>query len=83
MSDFTNRMDFSNPAKFSAKPDEKLSTTVTCCPRDTSSRTRWDPINPAPPVTAQCLISFFTADPAGLLCLRYIVYLPTRHSEKD
>src|SRR5712692_12039737 len=33
------------------RPVEKLSITVTCCPRSMSAVTRWLPMKPAPPVT--------------------------------
>ena len=36
---------------FSRLPDDRSSTTVTSSPRSTSASTRFDPMNPAPPVT--------------------------------
>jgi hypothetical protein len=39
---------------FARLPDARLSTTVTAPPRASSASTRFDPMNPAPPVTTAC-----------------------------
>src|SRR3990172_546604 len=48
------------PPRLSRDPDDRLSRTRTVQPRSSSSRTRCDPMNPAPPVTSAVGIS----DPA-------------------
>src|SRR5262249_23600544 len=39
-------------ARFPMLPLQKLSRTVTCPPPRTNSSTKWEPMNPAPPVTS-------------------------------
>jgi hypothetical protein len=47
--------------RFSSLPEEKLSSTRTLCPCSSKVRTRFDPINPAPPVTKYFIATAFVS----------------------
>ena len=56
MSSSTSLAPFASaPSRFSRRPVERSSTTVTASPRASSASTRFEPMKPAPPVTKQSI----------------------------
>src|SRR6266536_191187 len=67
MSPFTTSIGPSRPSRFSSRPVEKLSNTVTVAPASSRSWTMCDPTNPAPPVmnTLLCASCIVVTYPEG------------------